>query len=69
MSEKDFLEKMKDILDNETITINTALSDVEEWDSVSMLGYVAIALDLGKNISAEQVRACVSMADLYALLN
>ncbi|MCR4818821.1 MAG: hypothetical protein K5841_07690 [Fretibacterium sp.] len=69
MNENVFLEKMKDILDNETVTISTALSDIEEWDSVSMLGYVAIALELGKNVSAEQVRACVSMADLYALLN
>ena len=69
MNENDFLEKMKAILDNEDITINSMLSEVEEWDSLSVAGYVAMANStFKKTISPEQIKACVSIRDLYLLL-
>ncbi len=68
MNENMFLEKMKDLTDNDSLTMATALNDMEEWDSVSVLGYVSIALDCGKKITADQIRNCGTIADLYSLL-
>ncbi|MBR1672984.1 MAG: hypothetical protein IJ702_08650 [Fretibacterium sp.] len=69
MTEQDFLVKMKEILDNEDVTMDTALADIEEWDSVSVVGYVAMAnATCGKRPIAEQIRGCASIRDLYGLL-
>ena len=44
MNEEIFIEKMMDILDaEEEITMDTQLDDVEEWDSLSVVSYVAMA--------------------------
>ena len=69
ISEKDFMEKMKVLLDNDNVTSNTVFSDLEEWDSVSVLGYVSIALECGKKIDVKHIKDCVTFSDLYALLN
>ena len=69
MNEKTFLEEMKKILDNENIRLDSALADIEEWDSLSILGYVALAVhSCDKNISPAQIRDCATVGDLYALL-
>lgn len=68
MNEQVFLEKMKALMDNENLTMATMLAGLEEWDSVSILGYVSIALDCGKKLVVGQVRACSTIGDLYALL-
>ena len=41
---KQFLEKMMDILDCEQeITMKTVLADLEEWDSLSLVSFMAMA--------------------------
>lgn len=68
MNEKDFLEKMKEILDNEDVTMDSVLEDIEEWDSLSIVSYTAMASGCGKRLTLPQIRQCVSIRDLYALL-
>ena len=69
MNEKDFLERMKDILDNDNISMNSALADIEEWDSLSVVSYSAMADTVcGKRISPEQLKNCSSIMDLYMLI-
>ena len=68
MNEQVFLDKMKGLMDNENLTMDTTLSDLEEWDSVSVLGFVSIALDCGKELNLKQIGACSTIGDLYALL-
>ncbi len=69
MNEKMFLDTMKDILDDETVTMNSLLSDIEGWDSLSVINYRAMAnTSFGKQIPPEQVHACSSIQDLYDLL-
>ena len=69
MNENLFLEKMKSILDNEAVTLDSALTDIEEWDSLSVVSYMAMANTVcGKKIAPAQLRDCATLRDLYALL-
>ena len=70
MNEEIFIEKMMDILDaEEEITMDTQLDDVEEWDSLSVVSYVAMAnTAFGKKIEPKTAREAETIRDLYELL-
>ena len=69
MNEQEFIERMKAILDNENISMNTALSEIEEWDSLSVVSYAAMAdTAFHKKISPEKIKTCNSIRDLYLIL-
>ena len=70
MNEEIFIEKMMDILDaEEEITMDTQLDDVEEWDSLSVVSYVAMAnTSCSKKIEPKTVREAETIRDLYELL-
>ena len=65
MDEKVFIEKMKKILDNEDVTMDSTLEDIEEWDSLSIVSYAAMANGCGKSVTFPQVRECATIRDLY----
>lgn len=65
----EFIEKFKEALDIEgEFDINVELEEFEEWDS---MGYISIMSMLdeeyGKEVSANQLKACKTLADLYEL--
>ena len=70
MTEELFLEKMGDILDAEDdVTMDAVLADIEEWDSLSVVSYVAMAnTSCGKKVNVKDVREAVTIQDLYNLL-
>lgn len=70
MTEELFLERMSDILDAEDeITMDTVLDDIEEWDSLSVVSYVAMAnTSCGKRVEPKVVRQAETIRDLYELL-
>ncbi len=70
MTEEIFLEKMTDILDAEDeITMETELESLEEWDSLSVVSYVAMAnAACGRKIEVKKVRDAVTLQDLYDML-
>lgn len=70
MTEELFLEKMADILDAEDdVTMDVVLADIEEWDSLSVVSYVAMAnTSCGKKVNVKDVREAVTIQDLYNLL-
>ncbi|WP_405744745.1 phosphopantetheine-binding protein [Anaerovibrio slackiae] len=70
MTKEIFLERMADILDAEDeITLDTNLSELEEWDSLSIVSYVAMAnAACGKKVDVKSVREAVTIQDLYDLL-
>ncbi len=69
MGEQDFLARMKEILDNEDVTLDKDLADIEEWDSISFVSYMGLANAVcGKRPTPEQVQGCVTVRDLYLLL-
>lgn len=65
-----FIEKMVDILDaEEEVTMESVLEDIEEWDSLSLVSYIAMAnSSYGKKINASEVRKAVTVQDLYDLV-
>ena len=70
MTKDTFIEKMADILDVEDeITLDTNLSELDEWDSLSIVSYVAMAnAACGKKVDVKSVREAVTIQDLYDLL-
>ena len=70
MTKETFLEKMADILDAEDeISFDTELSGLEEWDSLSIVSYIAMAnASCGMKVDVKKVREAVTIGDLYDLL-
>ena len=70
MTKETFLEKMADILDaEEEISFDTELSGLEEWDSLSIVSYIAMAnASCGMKVDVKKVREAVTSGDLYDLL-
>ena len=70
MTKEIFLERMADILDAEDeITLDTNLSELDEWDSLSIVSYVAMAnAACDKKVEVKRVREAVTIQDLYDLL-
>ena len=70
MTKEIFLERMADILDVEDeITLDTNLSELDEWESLSIVSYVAMAnAACGKKVDVKSVREAVTIQDLYNLL-
>ena len=68
---KEFIEKFKEALDIEgELDINVELEEFEEWDS---MGYISMMSMLdeeyGKEVDANQLKACKTLADLYGLVS
>ena len=70
MTEQAFLDEMTDLMDTEQeLAMDTALADIEEWDSLSHVAFMAYAAthNLGK-VSPQEVKQSATMHDLYGLL-
>lgn len=60
MSKEEFIEQMQDVLQTDTeLTMETALDELDEWDSLSMMATMAF---LDKNFGVK-----VKIADLKPL--
>jgi acyl carrier protein len=70
MTEGDFLAKMAELLDVEkNLTMDSALYEMEEWDSLSFVSFLAMASSFcGKRIEPKHVRDAVTIGDLFQLL-
>lgn len=70
MTEKEFLEKMVEIMDTEeNVTMESVLSELEDWDSLAYVSFISIcATQSSKKISVAEVRAAERVSDLYNLL-
>ena len=70
MTEESFLEQLTDTLDTEEeLGMALALKDLEEWDSLSVVSFIAMAnASYGRQVTAEQVRKAGTVSDLYDLV-
>ncbi len=71
MTEQEFIEKMQeDVLDTDVeISLEMALADVEEWDSLSFVSFIAMAKELGfTNVNREVVNEAKTVKDLFELV-
>lgn len=65
------LNKLEEImeLDEGILSEDTVLSDIEEWDSISVLSFVAMLDDeYGKNINSKDIKKCNTVGDLLAMM-
>ena len=64
-----FLEELGDILQCEqSLTPDSSLADLEEWDSIAMMTTVAyFDRNLGKKVTFPQLKKCKTAADLVQL--
>ncbi|WP_462393992.1 hypothetical protein [Mitsuokella multacida] len=70
MTENAFIEKMVDLMDTEDeLTMDTKLMDIEEWDSLSFVSFIAFAnAQAGKKLTPDIVRSAKTVSDLYHLI-
>ena len=59
-----------EVLDTENeVTMDTELATVEEWDSLSFVGFLAMArVATGRKLERATVQKAKALRDLYALL-
>ena len=65
-----FIERMVDVMDiEEEITADTVLADLDEWDSLSLVSFMAMAnAAYGKKVVPADVKMAKTIADLYELV-
>ena len=66
-----FLKNLADLLDMESsvITMESYLTDLEAWDSLSIVSFAAMAdIKYKKQLKATEVKAAQTVADLHALV-
>ena len=65
-----FIERIIDVMDiEEEITADTVLEDLEEWDSLSLVSFMAMAnAAYCKKVVAADVKMAKTVADLYELV-
>lgn len=70
MTEQDFLEELQDILNTENdLAMNTELSTLDEWDSLSYVSFLAAMSEhVSHRIEPKAVRDAKTISDLYSLL-
>ena len=70
MSEQEFLDKMIELMDTEQeVTLTTKLEDIEEWDSLSYVAFLAMCSGVSpRKILPKEVKSATTIKDLYELI-
>jgi acyl carrier protein len=69
MTRQDFLSAMNNLLELPagTLTGYESLDDLEGWNSLAMVEYIALADSNGAKVSPRQIRDCETVEDLAKL--
>ena len=69
MNEQNFVKKMVELMDTEDeITMDTQLEEIEEWDSLSYMAFLAMCTSVSdRKITASDVKQAKTIRDLYVL--
>ena len=58
-----------DVTDASEIKAETKFHDLEEWSSLTGMSVIALAkVEYGKTITGSELRACVTVEDVYNLI-
>ena len=70
MKVDEFLTTLKDMMDTEAdLTLETKLSEVEEWDSLSLVTFLSYCnAKLNRPVEPEELKSAQTVNDLYKLL-
>lgn len=72
MTDQEKLAEIADILDMEEdeLTVEMVLDDIESWDSVAVLSFIAVMNDkFNKFPNAAEIRAYKTVGDLMSAMN
>ncbi len=71
MTQEDFIEKMQnEVFDSELqLTMKTSLKEIEEWDSLAFVSFVALANANGKSLNRDTIKGANTIHDLYEMMN
>lgn len=71
MNQNEFLALLKDeVLDTDCdISMDCLLEDIDEWDSLSIVSFIAMAsAECGKKITRQSIMDAKQVKDLYLLV-
>ena len=70
MTNDDALKALDELVDLPagTLTGSEKLEDVEGWNSMAMIGVIALADENGVTLSPRQIAGCTTIGDVLALL-
>ncbi|MBQ7498754.1 MAG: hypothetical protein IJU00_13140 [Selenomonas sp.] len=70
MDEKEFLTKLAELMDTEEeLSLDKRLGEIEEWDSLSYVAFMAFAHNTFKReLERQAVRQAETVGDLYKLV-
>lgn len=71
MTEKEKLVMLEDILelDEGTLTSDTVLEDLDEWDSIAILSIIAMMdEEFSKSVKGTDIKACEKVSDLLSIM-
>ena len=68
MSNEEFIERLTELMDTDAaLDLSTKLSDVEDWDSLSMVSFFSFCNTLNRHVTPEQIKAAQTVNDLFKL--
>lgn len=72
VSRQEFVGRLAEALNEDAaaVELSTVLDDLEGWDSVGQLSAIALIDEcFNRRVNVDELRKCVSVADLLALLD
>lgn len=70
MKVEDFLKTLKEMMDTDAdLTLDTKLSEVEEWDSLSLVTFLSFCnARLNRPVEPEEIKSAKTVSDLYEFI-
>lgn len=67
--ESKILNQIKEIVDDQTLTSNQALENIEDWDSLAKITFVSwVDQNLGITLYTHDLQQCQTIADILSLI-
>ena len=69
MQAEEFIKKLTEIIDTEEkLTLETKLTDIEDWDSLSLVSFLSFCNSkLKLSVTPEEIKAAQTVADLFKI--
>jgi len=72
MTEKEKIQLLEEMLelDEGTLKLDTVLADLDEWDSIAAISFIALVDDeFDKSVKGAEIRSFKTVADALAVMN
>lgn len=66
---EEILKQIKDIVDDNTLTQDQSLEEIEDWDSLAKITFVSwVDQNLGITLYTHDLQQCQTISDIISLL-